>query len=182
MIAQQETSTLEKTNPALEGGLLLLLSLIWGSAFTLIKVAVETIPPLTMVAARVTIAAAIGAALMFLLQRVTVAGEPLGPVGIAIGAGIGAWFELIVLRRSLSRQLEGELRPGGGRVAKLLLAATVAALIGRAIEWFLPPLHPIVIAVIVLIPFGVAYFGLARLFKVPEAAAATDRVLRRLRR
>ncbi|WFU41597.1 EamA family transporter [Bradyrhizobium sp. CB82] len=40
-----------------EIGLLLLLSLIWGSSFTLIKVAIPTIPPFTMVAARVTIAA-----------------------------------------------------------------------------------------------------------------------------
>ena len=42
---------------SLEIGLLLLLSLIWGSSFTLIKVAVAMIPPLTMVAARVTVAA-----------------------------------------------------------------------------------------------------------------------------
>jgi drug/metabolite transporter (DMT)-like permease len=41
----------------LEVSLLLLLSLIWGSSFTLIKVAVETVPPLTITAARVTIAA-----------------------------------------------------------------------------------------------------------------------------
>ncbi|MCP3474086.1 EamA family transporter [Bradyrhizobium sp. CCGUVB1N3] len=40
-----------------EIGLLLLLSLIWGSSFTLIKVAIPTIPPFTMVAVRVTIAA-----------------------------------------------------------------------------------------------------------------------------
>jgi drug/metabolite transporter (DMT)-like permease len=39
-----------------EIGLLLLLALIWGSSFTLIKVAIPTIPPFTMVAARVTIA------------------------------------------------------------------------------------------------------------------------------
>ncbi|SKA30054.1 DMT family transporter [Consotaella salsifontis] len=42
---------------AMEIGLLLLLSLIWGSSFTLIKVAADTVPPLTMTAARVTIAA-----------------------------------------------------------------------------------------------------------------------------
>jgi drug/metabolite transporter (DMT)-like permease len=42
---------------ALEIGLLMLLSLIWGSSFTLIKVAIPAIPPFTMVAARVTIAA-----------------------------------------------------------------------------------------------------------------------------
>jgi drug/metabolite transporter (DMT)-like permease len=44
-------------NIAVEIGLLLLLSLIWGSSFTLIKVAADTVPPLTMTAARVTIAA-----------------------------------------------------------------------------------------------------------------------------
>jgi drug/metabolite transporter (DMT)-like permease len=44
-------------NLALEVGLLAVLSLIWGSSFTLMKVAVETIPPLTMTSARVGIAA-----------------------------------------------------------------------------------------------------------------------------
>jgi drug/metabolite transporter (DMT)-like permease len=44
-------------NLAREVGLLAALSLIWGSSFTLMKVAVETIPPLTMTAARVGIAA-----------------------------------------------------------------------------------------------------------------------------
>ena len=44
-------------NLALEVGLLTVLSLIWGSSFTLMKVAVETIPPLTMTSARVGIAA-----------------------------------------------------------------------------------------------------------------------------
>ena len=38
-------------------GLLFLLALLWGSSFTFTKVAVETIPPVTMVAARVAIAA-----------------------------------------------------------------------------------------------------------------------------
>ncbi|WP_339028876.1 EamA family transporter [Bradyrhizobium symbiodeficiens] len=53
--AQQTTSP--PTGLAFEIGLLLLLSLIWGSSFTLIKIAVPTIPPITTVAVRVTIAA-----------------------------------------------------------------------------------------------------------------------------
>ncbi len=36
--------------------LLLLLSLLWGASYALSRVAVETIPPLTLVAGRVTIA------------------------------------------------------------------------------------------------------------------------------
>lgn len=57
MQAQQATSG--QTSLTFEIGLLLLLSLIWGSSFTLIKVAIPSIPPFTMVAVRVTIAAAL---------------------------------------------------------------------------------------------------------------------------
>ncbi|WBL79489.1 EamA family transporter [Bradyrhizobium xenonodulans] len=57
MSTQAQQTTSEQTSLAFEIGLLLLLSLIWGSSFTLIKVAIPTIPPFTMVAARVTIAA-----------------------------------------------------------------------------------------------------------------------------
>jgi drug/metabolite transporter (DMT)-like permease len=51
MAAKRETSF------ATEIALLVLLSLLWGGSFTLIKVAVETIPPATMVATRVAVAA-----------------------------------------------------------------------------------------------------------------------------
>lgn len=57
MSTQAQRTTSGQTSLACEIGLLLLLSLIWGSSFTLIKVAIPTIPPFTMVAARVTIAA-----------------------------------------------------------------------------------------------------------------------------
>jgi drug/metabolite transporter (DMT)-like permease len=40
-------------------GLLVLLALLWGSSFTLIKVAVETIPPATLTAGRIALAARI---------------------------------------------------------------------------------------------------------------------------
>ncbi|MBR0820026.1 DMT family transporter [Bradyrhizobium liaoningense] len=57
MSTQAQQTRSGQTPLAFEIGLLLLLSLIWGSSFTLIKVAIPTIPPFTMVAARVTIAA-----------------------------------------------------------------------------------------------------------------------------
>jgi drug/metabolite transporter (DMT)-like permease len=57
MSMQAQRTTSGQTTLVFEIGLLLLLSLIWGSSFTLIKVAIPTIPPFTMVAARVTIAA-----------------------------------------------------------------------------------------------------------------------------
>ncbi|MGY8637637.1 EamA family transporter [Bradyrhizobium sp. 14AA] len=57
MSTQAQPTTSRETTLAFEIGLLLLLSLIWGGSFTLIKIAIPTIPPFTMVAARVTIAA-----------------------------------------------------------------------------------------------------------------------------
>jgi drug/metabolite transporter (DMT)-like permease len=47
----------QETNLATEIALLVLLSFIWGGSFTLIKIAVETIPPATVVATRVAVAA-----------------------------------------------------------------------------------------------------------------------------
>lgn len=57
MSTQAEQATSAQTTLACEIALLLLLSLIWGSSFTLIKVAIPSIPPFTMVAVRVTLAA-----------------------------------------------------------------------------------------------------------------------------
>lgn len=57
MSTQGLQATSAQTPLACEIALLLLLSLIWGSSFTLIKVAIPSIPPFTMVAVRVTLAA-----------------------------------------------------------------------------------------------------------------------------
>ena len=49
----------DKPNLVLELLLLLLLSTLWGASYSLIKIGVETIPPVTLIAARTAIAAAI---------------------------------------------------------------------------------------------------------------------------
>ncbi|MBR0835381.1 EamA family transporter [Bradyrhizobium manausense] len=57
MSTQAEYATSKQPALACEIALLLLLSLIWGSSFTLIKLAIPSIPAFTMVAGRVTLAA-----------------------------------------------------------------------------------------------------------------------------
>lgn len=59
-------------NRTTEISLLVALSLLWGGSFALIKVAVDTVPPATIVAARL----AIGAALLMLLVRARAAVVP----------------------------------------------------------------------------------------------------------
>lgn len=48
-----------KTNVATELALLLVLSTLWGASYTFIKIGVETIPPVTLIAARTLIAGAV---------------------------------------------------------------------------------------------------------------------------
>lgn len=52
------------SNPHIELALLCLLALMWGSSYLFIKVAVESIPPITLIAARVAIAALLLTAIM----------------------------------------------------------------------------------------------------------------------
>ena len=58
--------TAAKRIPCRELGLLGLLAVLWGSSYLLIKVAVATIPPLTLIAMRVSLAAAFLLALVWL--------------------------------------------------------------------------------------------------------------------
>src|SRR5262245_48841080 len=48
--------TIEKPNLAKELALLLILSTVWGASYSFIKVGVETIPPVTLIATRTLIA------------------------------------------------------------------------------------------------------------------------------
>ena len=64
-------------------GLLVLLALLWGSSFTLIKVAVETIPPASLTAGRIMLAAAILVAVV----RLRGVGLPSSPT---------VWLHLLV--------------------------------------------------------------------------------------
>lgn len=70
-------------NLILEIGLLMLLSLIWGSSFTWIKIAIKTIPPLTLTSIRITIAAL----LLILIARI---------LGFSLPRGRKVWANFFV--------------------------------------------------------------------------------------
>ncbi len=123
----------------------------------------------------------------------------LGAVFISAASGLAAWVEFWLLRRKLGKTIgvTGVPTPLMGR---LWVAAAIAGGAGLAIKWALtrtlgaqpeiaaewggwllpaPLLHPIWTALIVLVPFGLLYFGLTALLKVPESQAVVRRVLRR---
>ena len=110
-----------------------------------------------------------------------VAGAPLGPIGLALGAGLGAWLEWTLLRASLAKRI-GECGVGAARLAKTFGAALVAAAAGYAAKLGLSGLHPLLVAAIVVAAFGAIYFVVARALQLEEASSALAALARRARR
>jgi putative peptidoglycan lipid II flippase len=166
---------------------------IYQTAFYALR---DTKTPARVAGLRVLTSAIAGAALMLQFEPVTLGGVtvaaglfgdlrieglPLGPVGLALGAAVGAWLEWGLLRRSLSRQI-GSIGVGAGALGRLFAAAIAAAVAGYGTSLVLQDLYPLIAAGIVASVFGVVYLALARLLGVTEARVVTDGVLRRVRR
>jgi putative peptidoglycan lipid II flippase len=148
----------------------------------------ETRTPARIAALRVLISAALGLPLMLLLDRYAVeagrgeGGDPLflGAVGLALASGLGAWLELLLLRRALASRGAGSILPVP-EMAKMVGVAVAAALPAALLWWLLPPLPVIVEALLVVGTFGAGYLLLARLSGMEEMEAWTGGLRRRLR-
>ena len=92
-------------------------------------------------------------------------------------AGVSGWLEYALLRRTLNRRL-GHTGLPPSLTARLWAAAIVGAAAAWAIKAALPLLHPIVLAVLVLGPYGVIYLGMTMALRIPEARLAMQKVIR----
>ena len=81
-----------------------------------------------------------------------------------------------MLRRSLNKRI-GRTGLPIVYLSKLWLAAAVGAGIAWAIKLAIGVHHPVIVAALVLVPYGVAYFAISSALKVPEANAVVGRVL-----
>ncbi len=139
----------------------------------------DTATPSRTAVGRVLLSATVGAASMLMLDRVSLGrdlglGDPdgllrLGAVGLALGTGMAAWFELAVLRRRLGARLPGFALPWRA-VGRMAAAAALAALPAAALWALLPPAHPLLLAAGVLPLFGLGYLAGARALGVSQAA------------
>lgn len=152
----------------------------------------DTKTPAKIALVRVILSAVLGGTFMMLLEPitvrgvtlsigpgVTVLGNPIGVAGLAGGTGIAAWLEWTLLRRALGRRV-GDAS-AAGVLLRLILAALLAAGAARGLLYVLPPVSRIAGLFVVLVPFGVLYFGLASLFGVSEVRTALARFTRRRR-
>ena len=141
----------------------------------------DTRTPARIAYARILVSAATGVTLMFPFDRHTVLAGPtsafaprgvaelgLGTAGLAVGASVGAWLEVSLLKRGLARRLSG-LSLGGGRVVRCLLATGTAVAAGLGTRLLLPPAHPVLAAAATILPVAVAYLWTAHALGVSPA-------------
>lgn len=166
---------------------------IYQSAFFALR---DTKTPARIATLRVLTSAVFGGLLMLQFQSVTigslsipagllgdvrVAGLPLGPVGLALGAAVGAWLEWALLYRGLKQRV-GDVGAGASHLLRMAAAAAVALVPALGVKAVTTDLHAIPVAVFVLGAFGVVYVAAARLLRLEEATVFVNAVLRRLRR
>jgi putative peptidoglycan lipid II flippase len=97
-----------------------------------------------------------------------------GAAGLTASAGVAGWVEMLLLRRTLNTRI-GRTGLAASYVLTLWAVAILAAAAGLAIKTILPPLHPAIVAALVLGAYGLVFFGGALALRVPEASNAMRR-------
>lgn len=101
----------------------------------------------------------------------------LGAAGIALGAAIGAWCELGLLRTRVG-VLYGRTRLGGQHGRAIATGASVAAATGLVLRWLVAAteLAPRLQALTVLVGIGASYLVVTWVARVPQADELLGRV------
>jgi putative peptidoglycan lipid II flippase len=128
----------------------------------------DTRTPLRFAVIRVVLTTILGILCAFPLPHLLGVEARWGAAGLTISAGISSWVEFTLLRRSLNRRIGHTGLPLGSLV-RLWGAAVVAALAGWVIRHLLGQHSPILVAVAVLGPFGIIYFGALLALGLDEA-------------
>jgi putative peptidoglycan lipid II flippase len=137
----------------------------------------DTRTPLRYALVRVVLTTVLGYLFAITLPPLLHISSLWGTAGLTASAGISGWLEFVLLRRTLNKRL-GETGLPLSLTGRLWTAAIVAAALAWAIKTAWPVRQPIVLATIVLVPYGLAYLGLTIALHVPEAKSALARIRR----
>ena len=165
---------------------------VYQSAFFALR---DTATPARAAVVRVAVALVAGAVLMVQFEPVMVfgftipagplasfdaVGAPLGPLGLAVGASVGAWVEWLLLKRAL-RTTIGRVGAGAAALARMFAAAVIAAAGAYGIGRWLVTLHPLLEAAAVAAVFGGLYLTGASALGLAQARELVRALLRRAR-
>lgn len=100
-----------------------------------------------------------------------------GVAGLTASAGVAGWVEFTLLRRGLNRRI-GRTGLPASLVAKLWASAVAGAAIAWGVKVAVGAIHPILLAAIVLAPYGLVYLGATMALGVPEVRGLVRRFKR----
>jgi putative peptidoglycan lipid II flippase len=128
----------------------------------------DTRTPLRFAIIRVTLTTILGYLSAIPLPRALGIDPRWGVAGLTISAGISGWVEFLLLRHYLNRRI-GKTGLSLAFSSTIWSVAAAAAAIAWAIRWAAGPRQPVLLAIVVLIPYGFVYVGATFALKLPEA-------------
>ncbi|MDE3155350.1 MAG: murein biosynthesis integral membrane protein MurJ [Acidobacteriota bacterium] len=139
----------------------------------------DTRTPLRYAIVRVTLTTVLGYLAAIVLPPAIGMPSRWGAVGLTATAGMAAWVEYLLLRRTLNHRL-GRTGLPISYAAKLWGAAAAGAAVAWSIKLLIPFSQPIAVAAVTLVPYGLVFLGGTMLLRVPESHTALRRVTSRL--
>lgn len=137
----------------------------------------DTRTPLRYAVLRVTLGIAVGYVVAIHLPPLLGIDAKWGAAGLTASSGIAGWVEFALLRRALNRRI-GRTGLNLAFVSKLWLAAAGGAAAAWGLKVLVGQRHPFIVALVVLIPYGLVYFGFTSLLGLPEARILFARAFR----
>ena len=137
----------------------------------------DTRTPLRFAVVRVLLTSLLGYLAALPLPRLLGIEPRWGVAGLTISAGIASWVEFTLLQRGIRRRI-GQVGVPLAFLAQVWVAALIAAAAARGILIATGHRGPIILAVIVLSVYGILFFGVSTLLKLPEAESVLG-ILRR---
>ena len=137
----------------------------------------DTRTPLRFAIVRVLLTTLLGYLAALPLPRLLGIEPRWGVAGLTISAGIASWVEFTLLQRGIRRRI-GQVGVPIAFLAQVWVAALIAATVARGVLMEIGHRGPIVLAAIVLSVYGILFFGVSTLLKLPEAQAMLG-ILRR---
>ena len=137
----------------------------------------DTRTPLRYAIVRVSLTTVLGYLCAIPVPRLLGIPPAWGASGLTASAGVAGWVEMLLLRRALNARI-GQTGLPAAYVVKLWTAAACGAIVAWAVKLLIPPVHPVIAAILVLGPYGAVFLACALALRIPEVHG----VLARLRR
>lgn len=138
----------------------------------------DTRTPLRYAIVRVLLTTLLGYLAALPLPRLLGIEPRWGVAGLTISAGVASWVEFLLLQRGMRRRL-GRVGISPMFLMQVWIAALFGAAAARGVLLALGHHGPILLAFVVLSVYGILFFALAMLLKLPEANSVLSLLRRR---